>query len=192
MTEPAFTRVDQQYVFGADGQLDPAITPVDIPSFVIDGLNIGALTLDSGSDGFTQVATPVASGNVTNSTISANGTPLGAFNGVSITDSGTISVSYTNGANLEIATISIVTFDNDAGLERVDGGGTFAATVASGAPITDSDGGGTIVGSALESSNTDIADEFTKLIVTQQAYTANSRIITTGDEILTEAINLIR
>lgn len=192
VTEPAFTRVDQQYTFGADGQLDPLIAPVAIPGFSVDGLNIGTLTLDSGPDGFTQVATQSGTGNVSNTSISANGNPLGLFNGVTITDAGNVAISYTNGANVDIARISIVTFDNDAGLERVNGGGTFAATVASGVPITDSSSGGSIIGSALESSNTDIADEFTKLIVTQQAYTANSRIITTGDEILTEAINLIR
>ena len=192
VTEPAFTRVAQDYVFGADGQLDPAITPVVIPGFTVDGLAIGDLTLDAGTSGFTQVATQSGTGTVSNTSISSNGSALGSFSAVSISDAGNVSISYTNGDNIDVARISIVTFDNDAGLERVDGGGTFAATVASGVPITDSSAGGTIIGSALESSNTDIADEFTKLIVTQQAYTANSRIITTGDEILTEAINLIR
>ncbi|MEP6355708.1 MAG: flagellar hook-basal body complex protein [Hyphomicrobiales bacterium] len=192
VTEPAFTRVAQDYVFGPDGQLDPQIAPVVISGFSVDGLDIGDLTLDAGSSGFTQVATQSGVGTVSNTSISSNGSPLGSFSGVSISDSGNVSISYTNGANLDIARISIVTFDNDSGLERVDGGGTFAATVASGVPITDSSAGGTIIGSALEASNTDIADEFTKLIVTQQAYTANSRIITTGDEILSEAINLIR
>lgn len=192
VTEPAFVRVDQQYTFGPNGQLDPLTTPVTISNFTVDGLSIGQLTLDSSPDGFTQVATPTPTGQVSNTSISANGSPLGLFNGVTITDAGNIAISYTNGANVEVARISVVTFDNDAGLERVNGGGTFAATVSSGAPITDSSSGGSIIGSALESSNTDIADEFTKLIVTQQAYTANARIITTGDEILTEAINLIR
>ena len=49
-----------------------------------------------------------------------------------------------------------------------------------------------MVGSALEGSNTDIADEFTKLIVTQQAYAAGTRIITSGDEMIQEALNMIR
>ena len=75
-------------------------------------------------------------------------------------------------------------------MSRVDGGGTFSATVASGSPILRATG--SILGGQLEASNTDIADEFTKLIITQQAYTANSRVITTGDELLSEVINIIR
>ena len=51
---------------------------------------------------------------------------------------------------------------------------------------------GQIVGKSLEGSNTDIADEFTKLIVTQQAYAANTRIVTTADQMLQETINMIR
>lgn len=192
VTEPAFTRVQQDYTFGADGLLVAPVPPLNIPSFRVDGLLIGELTLDSTTNGFTQVASQNGEGTVSDTSISANGSALGSFNGVSISNAGNVTVSYTNGATIDIARISIVTFDNDSGLERVDGGGTFAATVASGVPITDSSAGGTIIGSALESSNTDIADEFTKLIVTQQAYTANSRIITTSDEVLTEAINLIR
>jgi flagellar hook protein FlgE len=49
-----------------------------------------------------------------------------------------------------------------------------------------------VQGGALEGSNTDIADEFTKLIVTQQAYTANTRVVSTSDEMLREALNMIR
>ena len=49
-----------------------------------------------------------------------------------------------------------------------------------------------IIGSSLEGSNTDIADEFTKLIVTQQAYSANTRIVSTADEMLQEALNMVR
>ena len=51
---------------------------------------------------------------------------------------------------------------------------------------------GTIVGSALEGSNTDVADEFTKLIVTQQAYSANTRIVTTTNEMLQDVLNMLR
>ena len=49
-----------------------------------------------------------------------------------------------------------------------------------------------IIGGALEASNTDISDEFTKLIVTQQAYSAGTRIVSTADEMLKEALNMIR
>ena len=64
------------------------------------------------------------------------------------------------------------------------------ATQESGIPIIGANG--LIVGGALEASNTDIADEFSKLIVTQQAYSANTRIISTSDEMLQEALAMVR
>jgi flagellar hook protein FlgE len=69
-------------------------------------------------------------------------------------------------------------------------GGAFAATDESGPAIFGAPG--RIVGSSLEGSNTDIADEFSKLIVTQQAYSANTRIITTGNQMVQDLLNMIR
>jgi len=74
-------------------------------------------------------------------------------------------------------------------LKRMDGG-VFAATSESGEPVLDMGGG--ISGSSLESSNTDISEEFTKLIVTQQAYAAGTRIVSTADSMLQEALNMLR
>jgi flagellar hook protein FlgE len=65
------------------------------------------------------------------------------------------------------------------------------ATSESGEPIFDLGGSG-IIGGALEASNTDISDEFTKLIITQQAYSASTRIVSTADEMLQEALNMVR
>ena len=74
-------------------------------------------------------------------------------------------------------------------LKRIDGG-AFQATDESGQALFGS--GGTIVGSSLESSNVDIADEFTKLIVTQQAYSANTKVITTTNSMVQDLLNVIR
>ncbi|MCH8239798.1 MAG: flagellar hook-basal body complex protein [Proteobacteria bacterium] len=87
------------------------------------------------------------------------------------------------------AEIVLASFNGDGGLAKSDGG-AFRATTESGPAIIGALG--SVVGSALEGSNTDIADEFTKLIVTQQAYAANTRIISTADEMVTEALNMIR
>ncbi len=189
-TTPIWQRIDQQYVFDSGGQLATTTPPLILNDFTINGLNVGNVTFDN-DDGFIQVATANgSSGLVSDARIGANGSPLGEFRGVNVTDGGIVSISYSNGATVDVAEIAVVTFDNDAGLQRVDGGGTFAATASSGAPTR---GSNTVVdGGALEASNTDIADEFTKLIVTQQAYTANSRVITTADELLSETINIIR
>jgi flagellar hook protein FlgE len=67
----------------------------------------------------------------------------------------------------------------------------YATTSESCEAILDLSGSG-IIGGALEASNTDISDEFTKLIVTQQAYAAGTRIVSTADEMLQEALNMIR
>ena len=84
----------------------------------------------------------------------------------------------------------LASFNADGFLSKIDGS-AFRATQESGEPVLGGQGNN-MVGSSLESSNTDIADEFTKLIVTQQAYAANTRIISTSDEMIQEALNMIR
>ena len=69
-------------------------------------------------------------------------------------------------------------------------GGAYAATEQSGAAIDGASG--SISGSSLEGSNTDIADEFTKLIVTQQAYSANTKVITTANQMVQDLLNVLR
>jgi flagellar hook protein FlgE len=98
--------------------------------------------------------------------------------------------SYTNGENREVAQIITASFSNANALKRGDGG-AYTITSESGEPIIDQTGQG-IVGSSTEASNTDISEEFTKLIVTQQAYSANTKIVTAADEMLQEALNMIR
>ena len=66
----------------------------------------------------------------------------------------------------------------------------FAATADSGEPTLNTTGG--VTGSSLESSNTDISEEFTKLIVTQQAYAAGTKIVTTANDMLQQALNMLR
>ena len=81
------------------------------------------------------------------------------------------------------------TFNGTNFLKRIDGG-AFEATDGSGQALFGK--GGTIVGSSLEGSNTDIADEFTKLIVTQQAYSANTKVITTSNTMVQDLLNVLR
>ena len=77
----------------------------------------------------------------------------------------------------------------DRALKRIDGG-AFEVTDESGPAIYGAPG--KIVGSSLEGSNTDIADEFTKLIVTQQAYSANTRVITSANQMVQDLLNMLR
>jgi flagellar hook protein FlgE len=74
-------------------------------------------------------------------------------------------------------------------LKRLDGG-AFEQTAESGTATYGAPG--KIIGSSLEGSNTDIADEFTKLIVTQQAYSANTKVITTTNQMVQDLLNMLR
>ncbi len=105
-------------------------------------------------------------------------------------------VSYVNqqGTTTNAGRIQLRVFDNPEGLEKV-GGNLFQSTGNSGAgnPVNVGTGGsGTLVSGALEMSNVDLSEEFTEMIVAQRGFQANTRIITTSDEILQELVNLKR
>jgi flagellar hook protein FlgE len=123
------------------------------------------------------------------SNLSQNGYGAGEFTSVAISDNGRVVASYSNGQQVELAQVVTANFNATNQLKRLDGG-VFAATSESGEAIYSTDGG--IIGSALESSNTDISEEFTKLIITQQAYAAGTRIVSTADQMLQEALNMVR
>ncbi len=186
-TDPMWRNSGQDYIFGSDGNLSPAVNSLALSNITIAGANIASLELNHGVDGLTQFDNP--NGNAKVNTLSQDGMPSGELIGIQISDGGRIVGNYSNGLSLDIYEIPLVSFNADDGLKRIDGG-AYEATSQSGQAVTDANG--SIVGQALENSNTDIADEFSKLIVTQQAYSANSRIISTSDEMLQEALNMVR
>jgi flagellar hook protein FlgE len=89
--------------------------------------------------------------------------------------------------------LAIAKFSNPSGLMKA-GGNLFQQSLNSGTPNigVPGDGRGTIMSSALEMSNVDLSEEFTEMIVAQRGFQANTRIITTSDEILQELVNLKR
>ncbi|TYR82724.1 flagellar basal body rod protein FlgG [Priestia megaterium] len=97
--------------------------------------------------------------------------------------------------NLQTAgTIQLAKFANNEGLEK-SGGNLFSVTANSGAATTVNPGvggAGKLVSSALEMSNVDLSEEFTEMIVAQRGFQANTRMITTSDQILEELVNLKR
>jgi len=176
------------FEFDAAGNLTtPAGASVDIGGVSVDGTTIGDLAFNYGTGGLTQFDDPNGIAQVTY--LQQNGSAPGELVDIAVTEAGRVVANYTNGKTVEIAEIPLVYFNADAQLKRVDGGG-FQATAESGVAIIGANGA--IIGEALEASNTDIADEFSKLIVTQQAYSANTRIITTSDEMLKEALSMVR
>ncbi|HHY51301.1 MAG TPA: flagellar hook-basal body complex protein, partial [Alphaproteobacteria bacterium] len=186
-TQTAWTRVGGDYTFGANGAPNPPIESTNLPGLTVNGVLIGDVRLQHGSNGLTQFADPNGTAEVT--ALNQNGYAAGEFVSVGVNDNGRVIVSYNNGQQLEVAQVVTANFNAVNQLKRMDGG-VFAATSESGEPILDNDGG--IIGASLEASNTDISEEFTRLIVTQQAYAAGTRIVSTANEMLQEALNMVR
>ena len=112
----------------------------------------------------------------------------------SIGQGGKITGVNANGGTVDLGTIAIAKFNNPAGLMKA-GNNTFQESVNSGIPdigVADTGGRGTLTSGRLEMSNVDLSEEFTEMIVAQRGFQANTRIITTSDEILQELVNLKR
>lgn len=175
-------------IAGANGVTVNGTERLTIPNLSVNGRSFGAITIDHGLKGMTQFADN--SGMVSTTKFKQDGYGAGEFISVGVSDEGQVVASYTNGETRAVAQIVTASFSNPNALKRGDGG-TYTASTESGEPILNQSGEG-IVGSSTEASNTDISEEFTKLIVTQQAYSANTKIVTAADEMLKEALNMIR
>ncbi|MDD4527225.1 MAG: flagellar hook-basal body complex protein [Candidatus Margulisbacteria bacterium] len=125
---------------------------------------------------------------------SQDGYPNGSLSTYSISSDGTIIGIYSNGLNQNIGQIGVATFNNATGLLK-SSDGMFVASNNSGEPqigTANTGGRGTISAGTLEMSNVDIAKEFSNMIIYQRGFQANSKIITTGDEILQTLVNMKR
>jgi flagellar hook protein FlgE len=182
-----WTNTGQTYTFGADGSMSPAVSSVTVSGLTVNGVTVGDVQFYHGSNGVTQFSDANGTSQVTS--LVQNGFPAGEYVSVQVDTSGRIVASYSNGQLVELAQIIQAQFNAADSLKRLDGG-IFASTSESGEAIIDSSAG--VIGSSLEGSNTDISEEFTKLIVTQQAYAAGTRIVSTSDEMLQEALNMVR
>lgn len=158
-----------------------------------NSVNAQNITLNWGTnnlaDGFTMFDT-------TSALISSNvdGSVSGTFTGVSISDTGIVQALFDNGTRRNIYQIPLVTFTNPDGLKQVQGNG-YVETINSGTAninVAGTGGAGLYNANSLEQSNVDLATEFTNMIVTQRAYSANGKTVTTVDEMLQEVINLKR
>ncbi len=126
--------------------------------------------------------------------LTQNGVPPGSFSSLGTSATGDITVNYDNGQSRVVARVPVVTFNNPDALQRQDGQ-SFTATVDSGTPLAEdagTNGAGNLVIKSVESSNVDIASEFSKLIVAQRAYSANTKMVTTADELLQQTIDMKR
>jgi flagellar hook protein FlgE len=124
----------------------------------------------------------------------SNGSASGALSSYTVSNTGQIIGVFSNGLKETLGQLALANFNNVNGLEKI-GDSMFRSTVNSGLAqvgAAGSQGLGLITSGALEMSNVDLAQEFTNLVIAQRGFQANSRVITTSDEILQELVNLKR
>lgn len=188
-TAPAWTNAGTAFQFNGSGQLvSPTGNSVPISGVTVDGVSLGNLTLKYGAGGLTGYA--ASGGTVSTNTLTQDGYTSGTLNSVAVTKEGRVSGTYSNGNTVDLASIKIVQFKNPDGL-KANSNGNYEQTLDSGTPIVGLNGS-TVVGSNVEQSNTDIASEFSKMIVTQQAYSANTKVVSTAQDMMSALINIIR
>jgi flagellar hook protein FlgE len=187
-SQPAWVNVGTSFTFNANGSLaSPTGSAISIPGVTVSGQNLGNVAFSVGSGALTQYAS--TGGTATVNTISQNGYAAGQLQSVAINNNGLVVGTFSNGQNIDLASVTLSHFNGTNYLKALDGG-AYSVTDLSGPAIAGASG--TISGSSLEGSNTDIADEFTKLIVTQQAYSANTKVITTANDMVQDLLNVLR
>jgi flagellar hook protein FlgE len=123
-----------------------------------------------------------------------DGYASGVLRGISVDEDGVVMAAYSNGQLMPTYQIALADFPSYDGLSKM-GQNLYSESMESGQPMPGVAGNGrlgSITPSAIEMSNIDLAQEFVKMITTQRAFQANSKVITTSDEILAELINIKR
>jgi flagellar hook protein FlgE len=173
--------------FDIAGQLTTAM-PMNFYTGAItfaNGIAPSAVTVD-----FTNTTQYGSASNI--QTLTQDGYAAGTVSMVSIDEEGNLVANYTNGTRRNIARLALADFPNLIGLAR-RGDTLFQATTTSGDPLYNMPGiggMGTISASMLEESNVDLAAEFIKMIIIQRGYQANTKVITTTDEMLAQLMNI--
>jgi flagellar hook protein FlgE len=162
--------------FGADGGLRAGGT-----------FDLGGVTVDmSALTGYAGITSVEAA--------SQDGQEAGTLQSFSLSPDGTLMGSFSNGLKQAVGQLALASFANPTGLSKA-GSSLYRTSVNSGDPMigtAGTNGRGALAGGALEMSNVDLSSEFTNLIVAQRGFQANSRVITTSDELLQELVNLKR
>lgn len=179
--------------FDASGELTSGFT-LTIPGGTIPGFAPGEdIDLSLGAAGASNRLTQFGSMS-TLGILDQDGSAAGTLQSFTVGQDGTILGAYSNGRNRAIGQIALATFNNPEGLEKM-GGSNYRPTINSGLAqlgVAGQGGRGLISVGTLEMSNVDLAAEFTNLIVAQRGFQANSRVVTTSDELLQEVVNLKR
>ena len=174
------------------GGTPPADVALTTPTWT-NGAAASALTWDVVDTNSVAALTGFASESATSS-ISQNGSAPGMIDNISIGADGTIVATFGAGQTVSVGKLALASFNNSKGLVKL-GSNRYGESQAAGIPnigVAGTGGRGTLIGSALEQSNVDIAQEFTQMILAQRGYQANSKTITVSDELLVDTLNLKR
>lgn len=186
-TQAAWQNVGTNFIFNGSGQLvQPTTSALTLP-VTVNGDTLSNVEINFGTNGLTQFANTAGTAQVTQ--IQQNGFAAGSLQSVSVDTNNRVVGSFSNGQTIPLAEISLANFNGANALQALSGG-AFAATPESGNPIFS--GTGSIEGSSLESSNVDIATQFSQLIVAQQAYSANARVMSTADQMVQSLLQVIQ
>jgi flagellar hook protein FlgE len=187
--------------FTPEGQLDAVTQSTTAPFDSVDFANGAApdqlISFDFGNsvmsggtglDGTTQFASSSAVVFQTQ-----DGFAQGDLQAIDISENGVISGFFSNGRTRGLAQVALANFQNPEGLLKV-GDNLYSETINAGLPNTGVPGNGslgTIASSSLELSNVDLTNEFITMITNQRGFQANSRVITVGDELMQEVVNMV-
>lgn len=180
------TTGNERLYFGSDGKLvNPAAQALDFSP--TNGATPMSISLD-----FSKISSLANQTQV--QPTGQDGFPPGSLSSFSIDANGIITGIFTNGLTKTLGQIGLALFPNPAGLERL-GNNLARDTDNSGLAVIgqpNTSGRGSLSAGFLEQSNVDIGDEFTELIVTQRGFQANTRVVTTVDDMLQELLNMKR
>ena len=187
-TQAAWQNVGSNFIFNSSGQLvQPTSSVLTLPNLTVNGDTLSNVEINFGTNGLTQFANSSGTAQVTQ--IQQNGFAAGQLQSVSVDSENRVVGTFTNGQTIPLAQITLATFNGENSLQALNGG-AYAATADSGPPIFGATG--KIDGSSLESSNVDISTQFSNLIVAQQAYSANARVMTTANQMIQSLLQVIQ
>jgi flagellar hook protein FlgE len=175
----------------------PPTPPTNPPTLAVSGLANGASDMSITWNLYNSSGQPRLTMYSQTSAVSANaqdGAPAAQLTHIGVADGGQIIAKYSNGAQIAVGQLAMVSIVNPESLIAT-GSNYYQLSSKSALPaigLPSSGGRGQILGGSVESSTVDIAKEFTNLIVYQRAYEANSKVITTTDQLSQSTIGLIR
>jgi len=183
----AWQNTGTSFTFNSSGQLtSPASPTLTLANLTVNGDMVGNVTLNYGGT-LSQFAN--SNGNVQVNGLTQNGFAAGQMQSLSVDTQGQVVGTFSNGQTIPLANITLATFNGQDALQPLNGG-AYEATPESGTPLFSATG--KVVGSSLESSNVDIATQFSQLIVAQQAYSANARVMTTSNQMIQSLLQVIQ